>query len=102
MTDPSSPVPPAFPPDHPRATTVFVLGILGLVMCQVCAPIAWLWGSRALAEIDARPDLYGGRSLTNAGMVMGLIGTIILGLMVLFLIGLGAIGLMAGLSAASA
>lgn len=102
MTDPASAALPQLPRDHPRATTVFVLGILGLVMCQVCSPFAWLWGTRALAEIDAHPDLYGGRSLTNAGMVMGLIGTILLGLMVLFLIGLGAVATIAGLTAAGA
>jgi hypothetical protein len=83
------------PPDHPQATTSLVLGILGIVLCQVIAPFAWSTGKRAVDQIDAAHGQLGGRGMAQAGYVMGVIGTVILGLYVLFivaLIGFGALG----------
>ncbi len=76
------------PPDHPQATTILVLGILGLVFCQLFAPVAWFLGRKALAEIDASGGAIGGRSNVKAGYICGVIGTI---LMLLVVIGVVAI-----------
>lgn len=76
------------PPDHPQATTILVLGILGLVFCQLFAPVAWFMGRKALAEIDASGGAIGGRSNVKAGYICGIIGTI---LMLLVVIGVVAI-----------
>jgi hypothetical protein len=88
------------PSNHPSATTALVLslvGLAGLVFCGgltlVLSPFAWRLGSRAVAEIDANPGAYGGRDQANAGRIMGIIGTVLLGLGILLLIGL--IGLVA-------
>ena len=70
------------PPDHPRASTSMVLGILGLVLCQVVAPFAWVTGRQALREIDASGGRWGGRGQAQAGYVLGIVGTVILGLAV--------------------
>ncbi|WP_216822959.1 DUF4190 domain-containing protein [Aeromicrobium sp. A1-2] len=78
-----SQVPPPYygvPPKHPQSTTALILGILGLVVCGVIAPFAWVTGSRAVREIDASQGGYGGRSEANAGKILGIIGTSILGL----------------------
>jgi predicted benzoate:H+ symporter BenE len=72
-----------YPPDHPRATTSLVLGILGIVACQVLAPFAWVIGKRTVAEIDAARGMVGGRSAAQAGYVMGVVGTALLGLSLL-------------------
>ena len=40
------------PQDHPQTTTILVLGICGLVLCQVLGPFAWSMGNRPLREID--------------------------------------------------
>ena len=85
------------PPKHPQATTAMILGILGLVLCGVIGPFAWVMGSKAVAEIDANPHAYSGRGEANAGKIMGIIGTVLLGLAVL-IIGLAVIGLVAGSS----
>lgn len=74
-------VPPA--PNHPKATTALVLGIIGLtgIMCYITflvAPVAWVIGHKALKEIDANPGAYGGRSEANAGKIMGIVGTVLL------------------------
>lgn len=67
------------PPDHPQATTSLVLGILGLVLCQVLSPFAWVTGGRTVREIDASGGRLGGRSNANAGRICGIVGTVILG-----------------------
>lgn len=74
-------------PEASQAVLVFVLGILGLMMCQVLAPIAWIVGNgelRGIAEGRRPPQ---DRSLASAGRVLGIIGTVLLGLGLLF--GLG-------------
>jgi hypothetical protein len=67
-------------PDHPQATTVLVLGILGLVLCGLIAPFAWVMGNRVVAEIDASGGRIGGRSAANAGRICGIVGSVLIGL----------------------
>jgi len=66
------------PPKHPKATLVLILGILGLIVCSVLAPFAWVMGNRAVAEIDANPGVYDGRGEAQAGRILGIIGTVLL------------------------
>ena len=75
------------PPKHPESTIVLVLGILGIIACQVVAPIAWVMGTKALREIDANPTAFSGRSEVNAGRIMGIVGTVLLGLLLLLFVG---------------
>ncbi len=74
------------PPEHPKAQTALILGILGLVLCQIAAPFAWSIGKRTVAEIDASGGQLGGRSQAQTGYVLGIVGTVLLGLAVAFLI----------------
>jgi hypothetical protein len=66
------------PPDHPQATLALVLGILGAVLCVICAPFAWVIGQRVVREIDASGGRYGGRGQAQAGYILGMIWTILL------------------------
>ena len=66
-------------PDHQQAVLVLILGILGLVLCQVISPFAWVMGNRVVAEIDASNGQLGGRSTANAGRICGIVGTFLLG-----------------------
>jgi len=68
----------AYAPDHPKATTALVLGILGMVVCGVLAPFAWWIGKRTLNEIDGSHGQLGGRGTAQAGYVLGIIGTVLL------------------------
>jgi len=68
------------PPDHPQSVLVLVLGILGLVLCQLISPVAWVMGNRVVAEIDASNGQVGGRGTANAGRICGIVGTILIGL----------------------
>jgi hypothetical protein len=85
---PGYPAPMQYPPDHPRSTMVLVLGILGLVACGIVAPFAWALGKRTLDEIDAARGMVGGRSAANAGYILGIVGTVILSLSLLLLVGM--------------
>ncbi len=86
-------------PKHPQATTVLVLGILGLVLCQLLGPFAWHMGNKAKREIDANPAAFSGEGEVNAGRIMGIIGTAILGLSLLvLLVGLAGLFVYAGSS----
>jgi hypothetical protein len=73
-------------PDHPKATMSLVLGILGLVLCQVVAPFAWVTGKRTVQEIDAARGMLGGRSQAQAGYILGIVGTVLLGLALLLMV----------------
>ncbi len=67
-----------FIPDQRQATTALVLGILGLVVCGVIAPFAWVIGRSSLREIDSSGGTLGGRSKAQVGYILGIIGSVLL------------------------
>ena len=89
------PTPPPYnaPRDHPQTTTILILGILGLAVCQVLGPFAWSMGNKALREIDASNGQLGGRDTANVGRILGIIATVILVLAVVFFVILIAVGI---------
>ena len=86
-SDPPPPQPPQYgapppaggmPANHPRGTTVLILGILSLVCCGIFTGIpAIIMGRGALSEIDANPTAYGNRGTVFAGYLCGIIGTVL-------------------------
>lgn len=84
------------PPKHQSATTALVLGIVGTAGAMACylpvfaAPFAWFIGARAMREIDESRGALSGRSEAKAGMILGIIGTVLLvialALIVLFIV----------------
>ena len=84
--------PPQFPgdsgmyPEASQSTTILVLGILGLVLCQVLGPIAWVMGNKELEAIDSGRRPPENRGTANAGRILGIIGTIFLAIGVIGLI----------------
>jgi hypothetical protein len=88
------------PQDHPQATLSMILGIVAVVVCQIVGPFAWVIGKRAMNEIDASGGTLGGRGQAQAGFILGIIATVLLGLgLVFFVIWLIAV---IGLAASSA
>ncbi len=90
--------PPPFsprPPDHPQTTTILILGICGLVLCQVLGPFAWSMGNKAMREIDASQGQLGGRDTVNVGRILGMVATalLVLGILVLLFFVVLGIGL---------
>jgi hypothetical protein len=65
--------------EHPEGTKILILGILGLVLCQILAPFAWIVGNRVLREIDQSNGMMAGnRGLVVTGRILGIIGTVVL------------------------
>jgi hypothetical protein len=69
-------------PEHPQGTTILVLGILGLVCCGLCAIAAWVMGNKAQKEIAA--GQYAETSGVKIGRILGMVGTILMILGVVF------------------
>jgi hypothetical protein len=69
-----------------KATTALVLGILGIVCCGLCAPFAWFIGSGEMKQIKAGLSSQAGKGFAQAGMIMGIIGSILLVLSIIGII----------------
>lgn len=64
--------------DPGRGTLILVMGILSIVCCGILGPIAWALGASDLKRINAGQISPEARGLTQAGMICGIIGTILL------------------------
>src|SRR5262249_57759934 len=86
-----------------RGTAVLVLGILALVgiVPIVLGPIAWIMGSNDLKEMRAGRMDRSGQGNTETGKMLGMIGTILWGIVTLGCCSFYIIGLM-GMGAAGA
>ena len=58
-----------------RGAIILVFGLLGLTVCGLFAPFAWVMGNTDLAEIRAGRMDPAGEGMTQAGRVIGMIGT---------------------------
>jgi len=67
---------PVVRPEHPQATTVLVLGILGLVFAGILGPFAWYMGNKALRECAT--GMYAATDQLKAGRILGIIATVLL------------------------
>jgi predicted Zn finger-like uncharacterized protein len=63
-----------------RGVLILVFGILSIVVCNLLGPVAWIMGNNDLAEIRAGRMDPEGEGLTQAGRIIGIVGT---GLLVL-------------------
>lgn len=72
--------------EHPQGTTILILGICSLVVCQLLGPVAWVMGNNAIREIDTDPYAYNNRSSVQAGRICGIIGTVLIVLWVLVMV----------------
>jgi uncharacterized membrane protein YjgN (DUF898 family) len=83
-----------------RATTSLVLGIIGIVCCQICAPIAWYMGNKELMAIRAGQSPASGEGMAKAGKIIGIIGTILLILSLVWVFFFGGMAIIQGMAAA--
>lgn len=87
---------PARLPAHPRATTAMVLGIVGvagffiLLVPVIISPLAWYFGAVAQREAEREPTRYRHAGEARTGLILGIIGTALLGvaLLMLFVVGM--------------
>lgn len=69
-----------------RGTLILVLGIIGIVACQILGPIAWIMGNSDLQKMAAGTMDPEGQGMTNAGKICGIVATVLLILGVIFAI----------------
>jgi hypothetical protein len=79
-------------PESSNATTVLVLGVVGLFF-NIVAPVAWWLGNEEIRAIGAGKRAPENRSVANAGRVLGIIGTVLLVIGLLILLAIVIIGL---------
>jgi uncharacterized membrane protein YjgN (DUF898 family) len=98
-----TPPPPQPPPPPPasssQAITSLVLGILGVVCCSFLSPIAWYMGNQELQAIRQGRAPATGEGLAKAGQILGIIGTVLLGLTVLWVFFAGGMAVLQGIAA---
>ncbi|MDR2973648.1 MAG: hypothetical protein LBV00_02885 [Propionibacteriaceae bacterium] len=93
---PTMPYPGVMPgqrPEHPQATTVLVLGILSFIVAGVLGPVAWYMGNKAMRECAA--GMYTASDQLKVGRVLGIVATVLLGIGVVAIMGMIALGLFA-------
>lgn len=86
-------------PEHSKATVVFVLGLLGMLVFPPLAPFAWVMGSRELTAIDAGRRPPDNRPLARIGQILGIVISLLLvlfALLVLVLVGFSMASLLRG------
>ena len=69
-----------------RGSTILVLGILSLVVCAVCGPIAWVMANKDIVKMNSGLMDPIGLEQTKAGKICGIIGTVILILIAIMLV----------------
>ena len=82
-----------------KAVTSLVLGVLGLICCQLFGPVAWYLGRQELNNIRQGVGAAKDEGVAKAGMILGIIGSVLLGLgiiWVLFLGGMAIVGAVLG------
>ena len=78
-----------------RGALILILGVLGFVCCQLFSVAAWIMGYSDLQAINAGRMDPSGKGLTQAGMIIGIVGTV---LMILVLGGQVLLGIFAAIA----
>lgn len=69
---------------HPQTVTILVLGIVGVLCCQILGPVAWYMGHVARQETSRSNGAYNQNNTTlNIGWVLGIVATVLFGLSIL-------------------
>ena len=102
MSEPVSTPPPPAPPTSAsgssQATTALVVGIVSFVCCNLAGPVAWWLGKKEIDAIKAGQSPQAGQGLAMAGMILGIIATILLGLGILGVLFFGGMAFLSALA----
>ncbi|EFQ82281.1 hypothetical protein HMPREF0063_12443, partial [Aeromicrobium marinum DSM 15272] len=92
-------------PEPPRSSASLVLGLVALaggavlVVPLLAAPIAWYLAACAIRDAERQPERWGPAGQARAGRILGIVGTVLLGLAVLAAAGAAlVVGVLAGQS----
>lgn len=71
-----------------RGALILIFGVLGFAVCVIFGLLAWLWGAEDLRKMRRGSMDPSGRSLTQIGMILGIVncGLVALSFVVFFLL----------------
>jgi len=92
-----TPPPPLPPQSKSNATTALILGIVSVVCCQILGPVAWYLGNKELQAIRAGAAPVTGEGSAKAGMILGIIGTILFALSIVWILLWGGLAVLGGI-----
>ena len=97
MADPMGGGTAAAKSDNKRALWSLILGIVGVICCQLAAPFAWWMGRAEVKAIDAGLGSAENRGLALAGMILGIVGTVLLVLSLIWILFFGGMAVISGM-----
>lgn len=81
-----------------QAITSLILGIVGIFCCNLLGPVAWYLGNQELKAIREGRAPIAGEGLAKAGMILGIIGTILMVLGILWIFFMGGMAVLQGIA----
>lgn len=85
-------------PSSGQATTALILGIVSILCCQILGPVAWYLGHSELARIKAGQSSMAGEGTAKAGMILGIIGSVLCLLWILWILFFGGLALLGAMA----
>ena len=73
-------------PEHPSSTPALVWGLLGLFIFPPFAYVALAMGARGRREVAMDPGRYGDTGQLTAGWILGIIGSVLCSIYILFIL----------------
>jgi uncharacterized protein DUF4190 len=86
------------PSPSSQAITSLVLGILSLICCALLGPVAWYLGNQEGKAIREGRSAAAGEGMAKAGMILGIIGTILFALSLLWILFFGGMAFLSALA----
>ncbi len=77
-----------------NATLILVLGIVGILCCNLLGPVVWYMGKQELQGIAEGRIAAANEGTAKAGMILGIIGTCLLVFCLLWIFFLGGMGIL--------
>ena len=86
-------------PEESQALLTLILSLVGIFVCSgVLSPVAWYFGNKELAAIDAGRRDPSKRDMAKAGQVIGIIGSVLLGIGIVIFVSFILLVLFAGVA----
>lgn len=81
-----------------QAITALVIGLIGIMTCcgTVLSPVAWYLGSQEQKAIREGRSPAAGESLAKIAVVLGIVGTAVLALLILWIFLMGGLAVISG------
>jgi hypothetical protein len=81
-----------------QAITALVIGLIGILTCcgTILSPVAWYLGSQEQKAIREGRSPAAGEALAKIAMILGIVGTVFLALLILWIFLMGGLAVISG------